>query len=114
MLSTQVAALPSTVGCTAFALAPCVWSGKREKKEKEIQGKCEREKCSIIARARSRQANLNPNPNPNANAGQSHKLNAFSMCLATDYGRQWEWHSASDLAGILHLFHFISVNLAEL
>lgn len=101
---------------TAFALAPCVEWGERQKKRRKRCKASAKErhesrfmKRSIIARARSRQANAN------ANAGQSHKLNAFSMCLATDYGQAAVGVAlSSDLASLLHLFHFISVNLAEL
>lgn len=53
--------------------------GKEKDRERERERSCNSEaeqiqmQCSIRS---SRQAN----------AGQSHKLNAFSMCLATDYG----------------------------
>lgn len=50
--------------------------GQREKQREVATAKQSRFKCSAASGAAGRQAN----------AGQSHKLNAFSMCLATDYG----------------------------
>lgn len=49
---------------------------KRETQREVATAKQSRFKCSAASGAAGRQAN----------AGQSHKLNAFSMCLATDYG----------------------------
>lgn len=53
--------------------------GREKKKERNTERSCNSEAEQIQMQRSIRSSRQ-------ANAGQSHKLNAFSMCLATDYG----------------------------
>lgn len=56
---------------------------EEEEREKDRDRETER---SCNSEAEQIQMQCSIRSSRQANAGQSHKLNAFSMCLATDYG----------------------------